>query len=59
MYTWEATYGFSREYAEYAASHAVAINRGTVSGRVLLEHKIVPVPDCEDAIVVVVGVLKC
>ena len=41
----EATYGFSREYAEFAASHPAGIDRGTVSGRVLLERKIVHVLD--------------
>src|SRR5262249_12025513 len=33
------------EYAEYAASHPAGIDRTTVSGRVLLERKIVHVPD--------------
>ena len=41
----EATYGFSREYAEFAASHPAGIDRGTVSGRVLLERKTVHVLD--------------
>ena len=42
---WEATYGFSREYVEFTATHPAAIDRGTVSGRVLLERKIVHVHD--------------
>jgi GAF domain-containing protein len=37
----EATYGFSQEYAKFAASHPPGIDSGTVSGRVLLERKIV------------------
>jgi GAF domain-containing protein/CheY-like chemotaxis protein len=41
----EASYGYSREYAEFTASHPAGIDRGTVSGRVLLERKIVHVPD--------------
>ena len=41
----EATYGFSREYAEFFASHPTGTDRGTVSGRVLLERKIVHVLD--------------
>ena len=41
----EASYGFSREYAEFVASHPAGIDRGTVSGRVLLERKIVHVVD--------------
>ncbi len=44
-YYFEASYGFSREYAEFAASHPAGLDRGTVSGRVLLERKIVHVPD--------------
>src|SRR5262249_19922586 len=42
---YEASYGFSHEYAEFVASHPVGIDRGTVSGRVLLESKIVHVLD--------------
>ena len=42
---WDASYGFSREYAEFVASNPVGIDRGTVSGRVLLESRIVHVPD--------------
>ena len=41
----EASYGYSREYAEFIASHPAGIDRGTVSGRVLLERKIVHVLD--------------
>src|SRR6516165_2832576 len=41
----EASYGLSREYAEFVASHPAGIDRGTVAGRVLLERKIVHVPD--------------
>src|SRR2546428_131791 len=44
-YHFEASYGVSREFAEYAASHPAGIDRTTVSGRVLLERKIVHVPD--------------
>jgi signal transduction histidine kinase/putative methionine-R-sulfoxide reductase with GAF domain len=44
-YYFEASYGFSREFAEFVASHPAGIDSGTVSGRVLLEHKIVHVPD--------------
>src|SRR5262249_33278639 len=44
-YYFEASYGFSREYAEFAASHPAGIDRGTLSGRVLLDRKIVHVPD--------------
>ena len=45
IYHFEASFGFSPEYAEFAASHPVRIDSGTVSGRVLLEHKIIHVPD--------------
>jgi hypothetical protein len=37
--------GLSREYAEYFASHPPGIDTGTISGRVLLERKIVHVLD--------------
>ena len=45
----EATYGYSRDYAEWQQQqqqqHPVKIDRGSVSGRVLLERKIVHVLD--------------
>src|SRR6516165_7330805 len=41
----EATYGFSQEFAEFFANHPTEIDRGTVSGRVLLERKILHVLD--------------
>jgi GAF domain-containing protein len=41
----EATHGYSAEYAKFAATHPSGIDRGTVSGRVLLERKIVHVAD--------------
>jgi len=44
-YYFEASYGYSREYAEFIEHHPAGIDRGTVSGRVLLERKIVHVPD--------------
>jgi two-component system NtrC family sensor kinase len=44
-YYFEASYGVSREYGEFLASHPAGIDGGTVSGRVLLEHKIVHIPD--------------
>jgi signal transduction histidine kinase len=44
-YYFEASYGFSPEYAEFAASHPFGRDAGTVSGRVLLQRKIVHVPD--------------
>src|SRR5262249_38883026 len=44
-YYLEASYGFSPEFAEFAASHPIGPDAGTVSGRVLLQRKIVHVPD--------------
>ena len=41
----DATFGFSREYAEFIASHPTGLDRGTVSGRALVESRIVHVPD--------------
>jgi len=43
----EATYGLTPEFAEFAASHPTQIDRGTVSGRVLLDRQIVHVPDVQ------------
>jgi len=44
-YYFEATYGFSPELAEFFANHPAQLDRGTVAGRVLLEGKIVHIPD--------------
>ena len=42
---WEASYGFSPRIREYRRKSPAAIDRGTVSGRALLERKIVHMPD--------------
>jgi signal transduction histidine kinase len=47
-YYFEASYGFSPEFAEFAAGHAFGLDTGTVSGRVFLESKIVHVHDVVD-----------
>jgi two-component system, NtrC family, sensor kinase len=44
-FNFEASYGYSQEYAELLAGHLPGIGRGTVSGRVLIECKIVHVRD--------------
>ena len=41
----EASYGYSREYAEFLASHPAEIDRGTSAGRAFLERKIVHIVD--------------
>jgi signal transduction histidine kinase len=41
----EATYGFTPEFANFAASHPAKIDKGTVSGRALLDRQIVHVLD--------------
>jgi len=41
----EASYGYSREYAEFLASHPAGIDRGTSAGRTFLERKIVHILD--------------
>jgi two-component system, NtrC family, sensor kinase len=41
----EASYGFSNEYAELLAHHPAEIDRGTVTVRALLERKVVHVLD--------------
>jgi GAF domain-containing protein len=45
IFYYEATYGFSPEITEFVANHPAQIDRGTISGRVLLERKIFHVPD--------------
>jgi GAF domain-containing protein len=44
-YYFEATYGYSPELAEFVANHPAHIDRGTISGRVLVERKIIQVAD--------------
>jgi GAF domain-containing protein len=44
-YYFEASYGVSREYAEFIEHHPAGIDRGTGSGRVLLDRRIIHVPD--------------
>ena len=44
-YYFEATYGFSAEIAKFFVDHPAQIDRGSVAGRVLLEGKIVRIPD--------------
>jgi signal transduction histidine kinase len=44
-YYFEASYGFKPEFTQFVESHPTQIDRGTVSGRVLLDGKIVHVPD--------------
>jgi signal transduction histidine kinase len=42
---YEASYGYSQEYAELLASHPVGIDRGSSAGRAFLERKIVHILD--------------
>jgi two-component system NtrC family sensor kinase len=42
---YEASYGYSREYAEFIASRPAGIDRGSGSGRAFLERKIVHILD--------------
>jgi GAF domain-containing protein len=46
-YYFEASYGFSPEFVEFFANHPAQIDRGTVSGRVLVEGKIVHILDAK------------
>ena len=45
IFYYEASYGYSREYAEFLASHPFGIDRGTSAGRAFLERKIVHILD--------------
>ena len=44
-FQYEASYGYSREYAEFLANHPARIDRGSSAGRALLERKTVHVLD--------------
>jgi signal transduction histidine kinase len=44
-YRFEATFGASPEYRKFVASHPPTINRGTATGRTLVEGKIAHIPD--------------
>jgi signal transduction histidine kinase len=44
-YHFEATFGFSPEYKEFVATHPAAIDRGTGTGRTLVEGAITHIPD--------------
>jgi two-component system, NtrC family, sensor kinase len=44
-YRFEATFGASREYREFVASHPPGIDRGTATGRTLVDGKITHIPD--------------
>jgi signal transduction histidine kinase len=44
-YHFEATFGFSPEYREFVATHPAAIDRGTGTGRTLVEGTITHIPD--------------
>ncbi len=44
-YQFEATYGASPEYKDFVASHPATIDRGTGTGRTLIEGKITHIPD--------------
>jgi GAF domain-containing protein len=43
-----AFYGFSDDFSEFAKSLPVEIDRGTITGRTLLEGKVVQIPDVEE-----------
>jgi signal transduction histidine kinase/DnaJ-domain-containing protein 1 len=44
-YSFEATFGMSREFDEYVARHPAGIDKGTAIGRTLVEGKIAHIPD--------------
>jgi GAF domain-containing protein len=44
-YHFEATFGFSPEYKEFVGAHPAAIDRGTGTGRTLVEGAITHIPD--------------
>jgi GAF domain-containing protein len=44
-YHFEATFGVSREYGEYVATHPAGIDPGTAIGRAMVDGKIAHIPD--------------
>jgi GAF domain-containing protein/anti-sigma regulatory factor (Ser/Thr protein kinase) len=44
-YQFEATFGFSSKYKDFVASHSAAIDRGTATGRSLVEGSTTHIPD--------------
>jgi len=44
-YTYEATFGHSREHEEFLSTHPAGIDRGTAVGRTLVDGKIVHISD--------------
>ncbi len=46
-YPWVASYGYSREYAEYMRAHPIVPSRGSVLGRAVLEGRAVQVADVQ------------
>jgi two-component system NtrC family sensor kinase len=42
-----ASYGFPADYNEFMDQHPIPMGRGSLSGRVLLEGKVVHVPDVQ------------
>jgi two-component system, NtrC family, sensor kinase len=46
MFRSGAAVGFSDEYREYLATHPLSVDRGSTTGRVALEKRIVHIPDC-------------
>src|SRR5262249_15634892 len=45
FYPYVASYGYSHEYNEYMRAHPIRVDRGTVLGRALLEHRAAQVAD--------------
>jgi two-component system, NtrC family, sensor kinase len=41
-----AAVGFSEEYKEYLATHPLPVTRGSTTGRVALEKRVIHIPDC-------------
>ena len=45
MYRQRANYGFAREALEYAVEHPLQVDRGSLTGRVVLEGRPIHIPD--------------
>jgi GAF domain-containing protein len=45
LYRFGANYGFSHEAEQYALEHPIRVDRGSVTGRVVLEGRAIHIPD--------------
>src|SRR5262249_44841444 len=45
VYRQLASYGYSRDFLEFMDTHPIPLGRGTITGRTVMEGKVVQIPD--------------